>query len=114
MDWTRVRELREEVGPEAFSEVLALFLQETDEMVERLRADPDPARLADDMHFMKGAALNLGFEELATACNSGESQARLGHWDTVDVAAILACYARSRAALLAESDTLGFTLAEAS
>ena len=76
MDWTRVRELREEVGPEAFSEVLALFLQETDEMVERLRADPDPARLADDMHFMKGAALNLGFEELATA---GKTAASASH-----------------------------------
>jgi len=114
MDWTRVRELRDEVGAEAFSEVLTLFLEETDGMAQSLGAGADRARLADDMHFMKGAALNLGFDELATACHGAESLARQGQAAAVDVSAILACYARSRAALLAESDVLGFAFAEAS
>ncbi len=113
MDWTRVNELREEVGAEAFSEVLALFLEETDGMAQQLAAGADPARLADDMHFMKGAALNLGFDELATACHGAETKARQGQPAAVDLPAILACYARSRAALLAEQDTLGFRFAEA-
>ena len=113
MDWTRVNELREEVGAEAFSEVLALFLEETDGMAQQLAAGADPARLADDMHFMKGAALNLGFDELATACHGAETMARQGQPAAVDVPAILACYARSRVALLAEQDTLGFRFAEA-
>ena len=43
MDWTRVNELREEVGAEAFSEVLALFLEETDGMAQQLAAGADPA-----------------------------------------------------------------------
>lgn len=113
MDWTRVRELRDEVGAEAFSEVLTLFLDETDDMARQLTGGADRARLADDMHFMKGAALNLGFDALAQACHEGESLARHGRAAEVDVPAILACYARSRAALLAESDTLGFTFARA-
>lgn len=113
MDWTRVRELRDEVGADAFSEVLTLFLDETDDLARRLSGGADPARLADDMHFMKGAALNLGFDDLAAACHGGESLARRGRAAEVDVPAILACYARSRAALLAESETLGFTLEKA-
>lgn len=113
MDWTRVHELREEVGADAFSEVLALFLEETDGMAQQLAAGADPSRLADDMHFMKGAALNLGFDDLASACHNAESLARRGHGVAVDVPAILACYARSRAALLANQHNLGFRFAEA-
>ena len=46
MDWTRVNELREEVGAEAFSEVLALFLEETDGMAQQLAASVSQGLLA--------------------------------------------------------------------
>lgn len=106
MNWDRLQELREEVGEDAFDEVLDLFLAETDEKVSELSASPTPATLGSDMHFLKGAALNLGFDELATACQEAESLAANGRTDAVDLASILDCYAANRAALVASRERL--------
>lgn len=102
MDWERLRELRDEVGEDAFEEVVHLFLSETDERVEALRAQASTATLAEDMHFLKGAALNLGLAPLAAACQRAEACAVQGRTDGVDLPAILATYAENRRALLAE------------
>ncbi|QIE40787.1 Hpt domain-containing protein [Meridianimarinicoccus aquatilis] len=96
MNWDRVHELRSEVGADAFEEVVALFLEETDGVAERLAAAPDPETLGSELHFMKGAALNLGFDDLATVCSNAESALRTGGAATVDVAHVLAAYARSK------------------
>ena len=37
IDWTRVSELRDEVGAEDFDEVVELFLEEVDEAIKILR-----------------------------------------------------------------------------
>jgi HPt (histidine-containing phosphotransfer) domain-containing protein len=105
MDWSRLSELRQEVGDEALAEVVALFLEETDAAAERLRAATPADGLADDMHFLKGAALNIGFDELAQMCATAE-RATL----PVDTAPILDCYARTRAALIADAPQLGLRL----
>lgn len=102
IDWSRVRELRDEVGAEEFDEVVELFLEEVDEVVARLRADPDPTKYEEELHFLKGSALNLGFEALGKLCQSGESAAAAGQQDTVILEPILSCYDRSRASFLAE------------
>lgn len=101
IDWERVAELRSEVGEEAFAEVAALFLEEVDEVIARLDATPPPqgAALAADLHFLKGSALNLGFAAFAGLCAAGEVQA--GKGAAVDLPALLACYAASRADFLA-------------
>jgi HPt (histidine-containing phosphotransfer) domain-containing protein len=101
MDWTRLDELRAEVGAEALGEVLALFLEETDDMALRLAAGGDAATLADDLHFMKGAALNLGFASLVETCRTAETALRADGPDAVDVDAILDSYARAKAELQA-------------
>ena len=100
IDWDRVRELRSEVGEEDFAEVAELFLAEVDEVTDRLARVPDPARLKDDLHFIKGSAYNLGFEQLGALCAAGERRAAEGAADTVDVGAVLDCYARSRRSFL--------------
>lgn len=107
MNWDRVEELREEVGEDAFSEVVELFLEETEDVAVRLRAAPDPKILEDQMHFLKGAALNLGFEELAEMCQTGEVAARNGAGAQIDVSAILTCYEQSRDTLLKGLPNLG-------
>jgi HPt (histidine-containing phosphotransfer) domain-containing protein len=99
MNWSRVTELKDEVGVDAFTEVLELFLEEIDEMVVKLKAGPDPGGLAGDLHFMKGAALNLGFDELAMACTQAEADLRTPGDTPVDVTNILQVYAVSRAEL---------------
>ena len=105
MDWTRLSELRAEVGDEALGEVVELFLEETDAAAARLRRTAPGTDLADDMHFLKGAALNIGFDDLARLCATAERSA-----EPVDPAPILDCYARSRAALVAAAPRLGLRL----
>lgn len=103
IDWARVQRLRDEVGSEDFREVVALFLEEVDEVAARLRAGPDPGRLEADLHFLKGSALNLGFADFGALCHAGEQRAAAGDAAAVDVAGLVAVYDRSRAAFLVEA-----------
>ncbi|MGY6704937.1 Hpt domain-containing protein [Roseinatronobacter sp.] len=78
IDWYRVQELHAEIGEEAFEEVLALFVDEVDEALARLRHAQDaPARMA-EFHFLKGAALNLGLKDMASLCGQAEQMANDG------------------------------------
>ncbi|WFE76073.1 Hpt domain-containing protein [Roseinatronobacter sp. S2] len=75
IDWDRVRELHNEIGEEAFEEVLTLFVEEVDDALARLRmADAADVRMA-EFHFLKGAALNLGLREMADVCGRAEELA---------------------------------------
>ena len=99
IDWDRVANLRAEIGAEDFAEVAEMFLDEADEVVARLRAGGPGPELEAELHFLKGSALNLGFDDLATLCNDGEKRAAGG--GTVDVARVIQCYAASRSAFAA-------------
>ena len=101
IDWDRLKELREEVGAEDFDEVVELFLEEVETVIEKLRTNPDPAVLEDDLHFLKGSALNLGFRQFSVLCQSGESSAAQGDAACIDLPEILTCYDASRIAFLA-------------
>jgi hypothetical protein len=88
IDWTCVSDLREEVGDEDFQEVISLFVEE----VESALAGLDPAAPAsEDLHFLKGSALNLGFTALARRCAP-----------PADPEELRACFAESKALFLAE------------
>lgn len=100
IDWGRVDQLREEVGADAFGEVVEIFLEEVQEVVNRLEAAPDPDQLADDLHFLKGSALSLGFARFAALCQEGEAQAKARGAASVDLAPLLACFTASRAEFL--------------
>jgi HPt (histidine-containing phosphotransfer) domain-containing protein len=101
IDWNRVAELRAEVGDDAFDEIVDLFLDEVQEVARRLEGAPvTPERLAADLHFLKGSALNLGFSELAALCAAGEARAGTGDVGGVDLAAVLACHRASCRAFL--------------
>lgn len=69
IDWNRVDELRTEVGPEDFIEVVDLFLEEVDEIIDRFRNGAQEENLEETLHFLKGSALNIGFSHLATLCS---------------------------------------------
>ncbi len=101
IDWKRVDELRSEVGADAFAEVVELFLEEVEEVIARLRSAPGAERLGDDLHFLKGSALNLGFVDVAALCQEGERRAAAGDAAAVDVAAVIESYETSRSAFLA-------------
>lgn len=100
IDWDRVTILRDEVGADSFSEVVSLFLDEVDEVIDRFRNRPTDIRVDTDLHFLKGGALNLGFAALGILCQKGERLAAEGRPDAVDLAEIVALYDESRRVFL--------------
>jgi HPt (histidine-containing phosphotransfer) domain-containing protein len=96
IDWSRVEELQSEIGAEDFAEVVELFLDEVEEVIERLRSTPDISRLEEDLHFLKGSALNLGFRAFSVLCQSGESASAVGKAASVDLGPILDCFDSSK------------------
>jgi HPt (histidine-containing phosphotransfer) domain-containing protein len=102
IDWVRVRDLHDEIGSDGFAEVVDLFLAETGQVVSRLRDNPDQLALEDELHFLKGGVLNLGFTQVAALCQTGESVAAKGQALHVDVTEIIQAYELAQASFLAE------------
>jgi histidine phosphotransfer protein HptB len=100
IDWTRVSDLRAEIGDDSFAEVTELFLEETDEVIARLSGTGLTPGIGHDLHFLKGSSLNLGFSDLAELCQDGERRAMAGEGASVDLGRILDCYAASKAGFL--------------
>lgn len=96
INWDRVNELREEIGPEDFAEIVELFLEEVEQVVGKLRERPDLATLGEDLHFLKGSALNLGFQSFSGLCQSGETASAEGRAIDVDISEILSTYEASK------------------
>ena len=98
IDWARVTELCAEIGADDFNEVVDLFLEEADEVIVRLEPNNTAASLEADLHFLKGAALNLGLSALAALCQEGERRAALGETG-LNTVAVKQCYMASKHAL---------------
>jgi len=97
IDWNQVDGLRSDLG-DGFDELVEVFLDEVDEAMGRLSPDAAPEQSAADLHFLKGAALNLGFRDFAALCSAGEERAAAG--GRVDLGPVRASYAASRRAFL--------------
>ena len=96
IDWDRVNELRDEVGDEDFLEVVEMFLEEVEEVMDRLNASAQGAEES-DMHFLKGSALNLGFSGFADLCRDGEMRAKDGAGAETDLDEIMQAYMDAKA-----------------
>ncbi|WP_423210608.1 Hpt domain-containing protein [Paracoccus yeei] len=100
LDWNRIRELRSEVGDDEFRLILELFLDEVESVIMRLSSQPGP-QLASQLHFLKGCARNLGFQQFARLCDEGEAEAIASGVGRVDIDALLGAYAASKALMIA-------------
>ncbi|MDU8910888.1 Hpt domain-containing protein [Aestuariicoccus sp. MJ-SS9] len=97
IDWDRALELREEMGEDGFDEVIELFLTEVEEALDRLGDDAgNPAAMESALHFLKGAALNLGFKGFAALCAKGESEASAGDVSAIETDGVRALYHASK------------------
>lgn len=96
IEWARVNELRDEFGEDDFQEVVELFLDEVEEVINRLRSKPKPEQLEDDLHFLKGSALNLGFRSFSRLCQHGERESARGRAAMVDLRPIMESYEVSK------------------
>ncbi len=103
INWDRVNGLRDEIGAEDFAEVVALFLEETDEVAAKLPSCMEAAEQESALHFLKGSALNLGFGDLAQLCQEGERRAAAGD-ASLDAQAVIQCYEASKTAFEAGLD----------
>lgn len=106
IDWARLRQLRSDVGEDAFDEVVELFLEEVQDGVDQLQAATDGGTLADQLHFLKGSAMNLGFRQFADLCQAGERRILSQGDGAVDLVALRDCFHRSRLRFL--EDLQGF------
>ncbi len=102
IDWDRVADLREEVGPEDFDEVVELFLQEVDEEIETLSSVAASDGLAEKLHFLKGSALSLGFREFSGLCQTGEAALTQDPTAEIDLDRLQSSYQFSRSTFLAD------------
>ena len=84
------------MGQEDFAEVLEIFFEEVEEVIEKLERTPDPKTYEADFHFLKGSALNLGFEDFANLCSSGEKAARDHEGDSINLTTVLKSYKQSK------------------
>lgn len=104
IDWRKVSELNRDIGPEDFSEVVELFLEEVDEVIAEIGKGVDEEKLEAKLHFLKGSALNLGFDVFSRLCAEGEASAAAGRYDAIDLPKIVACYEQSKQEFAAEVD----------
>lgn len=77
IDWDRLNTLRDDIGEEDFADVACLFVTEIREKLAAMGADPASAT-ADDFHFLRGSAVNLGLADFAAACTAAEAACRAG------------------------------------
>lgn len=89
INWSRMEELFEDFGADGFADVAEVFVEEVTESLNRLSAAQDPDSLRAEFHFLKGAALNLGFDDIARLCAEGEEQAARNQPCTAQKAQVL-------------------------
>ncbi|MBL4769295.1 MAG: Hpt domain-containing protein [Rhodobacteraceae bacterium] len=102
IQWTRVNELRDEIGAEDFDEVVDLFLEEVEEAIQDLSPDSTANQMEQHLHFLKGSALNLGFQTFSDLCQNGERKSARGETGSIDLAAIIDGFERSKAMFIAK------------
>jgi len=106
IDWNRAAELREEVGAEDFSEVVDLFLEECDDAIQQLALAQSARDIESQLHFLKGSALNIGFSDFASLCQTGEAAAAMGQTDDIDLDEISRAYWVARKIFLTQADQM--------
>lgn len=101
LDWNRIHELRNEVGDDEFKLILELFLDEVEGALMHL-SKRNAGKLADDLHFLKGCAWNLGFRDFGKLCDEGERLVAVNTPAAFDIEAMMACYSTSKQAIIRE------------
>jgi histidine phosphotransfer protein HptB len=84
VDWDRLMSLRDDIGADDFAEVVLLFFTEIGEKLDQMGAMPSSA---EDFHFLRGSAANLGFTAMVRACEEAEATCKAG--GAPDLAAVM-------------------------
>lgn len=101
LDRLRISELRDEVGQDNLADVVKLFCEEVEETLDRLLSS-SALVTPDDLHFLKGSALNIGMSGLGNLCQDAERALRNNLEENPDLGRIAAVYRDSLTALNVE------------
>ena len=99
IDRARLEELREEVGNGDFAEVIELFCEELAETLDRM-TQGHSSSMADDLHFLKGSALNIGMSEVASLCAAGEAMIHNDGAASPDIVGIKTAFEKAQTELV--------------
>ncbi len=104
INWSQIKQQEEDVGAEDLAEVVTLFLSEVDEAIGELDtvASGTSQQVAEALHFLKGSAFNLGFQEFGNYCSVGETQAHAGDTSDISMSQVEKLYFASKELFLAE------------
>lgn len=102
IDWNRVQVLKNEVGSEDFGEIVDLFLEEVETAIAELTAAGDRKGLGENLHFLKGSALSVGFARFSDLCQAGETAAEQGQTELIDLEELSEAYQASKKTFLEE------------
>ncbi len=98
VNWDRISELRQEVGEDDLTEVLALFCEEVEEVLAVLPS-AEQSTLKGHLHFLKGSAANIGLDAVCTLCREAEDELTADPQAPVQVEFIRETYNTARAEL---------------
>lgn len=99
IDWSRLHDLCTDIGEEEFADLVLVFVTEMGERLTELAASP-ASTTAEDFHFLRGSAANLGLSDMVTACHAGEAACRAGTMP--DIAAVADAFGAAIAAIQAK------------
>ncbi|MBD3679756.1 MAG: Hpt domain-containing protein [Rhodobacteraceae bacterium] len=100
IDWKRIDELRSQVGPDDLPGLLAEFMTEMEQGLAELSLDEPAPKIAANLHFLRGSALNIGLRQLAALCQNYEDAANRGNPPTGAPERLRASYRTAKSALL--------------
>lgn len=95
IDWEQVAELQDQMGNADMVEIITLFEKEVECITTQLGAGPEGRNLEEDFHYLKGAALTMGFAQFADTCAATEALARCGSVEPASIDAVLLSYHQS-------------------
>ncbi len=98
IDWSRIDEIEQELGADEVPELVAVFLDEVGDAMGPLAQNIQPSEAA--LHFLKGCALTLGFDDLAKLASDGEARKKASGDCCVDTVEICAAYQNEKSELL--------------
>ncbi|MEX3017422.1 Hpt domain-containing protein [Gymnodinialimonas hymeniacidonis] len=101
VDWERLNELKDDIGEEDFADVATLFVSELQDTLSGMQV---ATAAAEDFHFLRGSAANLGFTALVAACSRAEAAAKAG--EAPDVAAVKSAFNAALAEMSAKMPDL--------
>ena len=95
-DWAELEALKDALGASDCLELVDMFTEETQPVLDSLAKGAPLNGMEEDLHFLKGCALNLGLRALGDHCASLESRSMTGGVTPEDLM-VLATEARKSA-----------------